>query len=152
MTAADDFRTWLPERLYPFWPHDEVSLLRALIVGEAEGETYLGKLAVACVVRNRVRAPWWWGHDVRTVILWRHQFSCFWSDYAKREKAMLLALTSPDAYEAAHRAATDVLAGSGDITDGAMWYFNRAVVTPSWAAHLIRTVRIGHHDFYGYGR
>ena len=55
---------------------DDQSLFCALIVGEAEGEPFIGKLAVACVVRNRVKDSRW-PDSYEKVILQPKQFSCF---------------------------------------------------------------------------
>lgn len=35
-----------------------------------------------------------------------------------------------------------------DNTDGATHYFNPQVVLPVWAKEMVKTVSIGHHDFY----
>ena len=56
---------------------DEQSLLCGLIVGEAAGEDFIGKLAVACVVRNRVNDIKRWANDYKGVILQPKQFECF---------------------------------------------------------------------------
>ena len=56
----------------------DIDLLATLIRGEAEGEPLLGKIAVACVVRNRVEDPQWpdaWSG----VMLQKYQFSCFFA-------------------------------------------------------------------------
>ena len=57
----------------------ELQLFAGLIYGEARGESWLGKLAVGQVVRNRVQRPgfWNWGENWREVILAPKQFSCF---------------------------------------------------------------------------
>jgi spore germination cell wall hydrolase CwlJ-like protein len=55
---------------------DNQTLLRACIILEAGGESFLGKLAVGCVIRERVvdkRWPVTWPG----VILQPKQFSCF---------------------------------------------------------------------------
>jgi hypothetical protein len=35
-----------------------------------------------------------------------------------------------------------------DITGGATFYFNPKKANPSWAKKLVKTKRIGNHDFY----
>ena len=32
--------------------------------GEARGEGIIGMLAVACVIKNRINRPGWWGNDI----------------------------------------------------------------------------------------
>jgi spore germination cell wall hydrolase CwlJ-like protein len=142
---------WLKPTLESYWHSGKYPLLTALIVGEAEGETAAGMFAVGCVVRTRVRMPSWWGTDWNTIILQPHQFSCFWSDFGKRHKRMRQALEAPQLFPECAQAAIMVLDGEPDITADATHYFNPAVVLPSWANHLIKTARIGHHDFYREG-
>lgn len=139
---------WLRPHLRPFWQAPTLSLIRALIVGEAEGESMAGKIAVACVLRNRVLEPAWWGDTWQECALQPHQFSCFWSDWNLRKAVMNRALRSVDRFADAHQAALDVVSMCPDITGEATHYFNQAVVTPRWAAHLRHTKTIGHHTFY----
>ena len=58
------------------------------LYGEARGELYPGKVAVARVIRNRV-AKGWWGHDVPSVVLAPLQFSMFNPSDANRVLAAL---------------------------------------------------------------
>lgn len=46
---------------------DAERAVAATIWGEARGESYEGKLAVGCVIRNRVESPGWWGRDWTSV-------------------------------------------------------------------------------------
>ncbi len=148
----------LPDHLKPFWDAPLIALLRALTVGEAEGEARIGKFMVLWVARNRALTPWWWGDDLRTVILFKAQFSCMWFSFQDRVKAMTLALTSPDAYEDAQRAAQDLIDWHPDPTGGCLYYWrpnSPGMVTlpsgrsgPPWANHLVFGCQVGHHDFY----
>lgn len=63
----------------------DVHVLACTLYGEARSENTDGILAVACVIRNRVKAdiggdtkPDWWGEGYRGVCLKAGQFSC-WS-------------------------------------------------------------------------
>ena len=63
---------------------DDIELLTALVLGEAESESLIGKIAVACVVRNRVRNKRWpdaW----KEVMLQSKQFSCFLPEFFRSE-------------------------------------------------------------------
>ena len=52
-------------------------LLLLVILGEAEGEDFLGKVSVSCVIRNRANDPRSrWPSTLREVILQPMQFSC----------------------------------------------------------------------------
>ena len=68
---------------------DDFLLLSTLIYGEAVGESYQGKIAVAWVVRNRVKANSWWGSSWKAVMLKAKQFSCFNEDYLPKLIARL---------------------------------------------------------------
>lgn len=139
---------WLPPRLRPFWQANTLALIRALIVGEAEGERHIGKVAVACVLRTRVLEPAWWGDTWQECALQPHQFSCFWSDLHKREAPMLRALSSPSRFSDTQAAAVDVVEMCPDPTMDATHYFNPRIVLPSWAREMRHTVTIGNHAFY----
>jgi len=54
----------------------DIQLLAGTIRKEAEGEPVLGKMAVACVIRNRV-ADRRWLDSWQGVMLQAQQFSCF---------------------------------------------------------------------------
>jgi len=156
--------TWLPHNLAPLWAVSEVELLRGLIMGEAEGEPFAGKCAVADVVVNRVllaeeKRVTWWGRTLHEVALKPHQFSCFYSDWRARRHAIFagvrldLTPACKDADRAA-RHALDRLAGldgTGDRSFGATHYFAPKVVRPTWARNMTKLVTVGGHDFYREG-
>jgi N-acetylmuramoyl-L-alanine amidase len=52
-------------------------LLTGLLIGEAANQGFIGELAVACSVRNRVQDPHRWSNIYHDVILQHKQFSCF---------------------------------------------------------------------------
>lgn len=66
----------VPEPGTRFEDQSELILLAQTVLGEAEGESYLGKLGVANCVMNRTRDPRW-GNTVQEVALQKWQFSCF---------------------------------------------------------------------------
>lgn len=57
-----------------------IDALARTIIGEARGEGLLDMLGVACVVRERVLRPGWWGRDVEGVCKAPWQFTC-WHDH-----------------------------------------------------------------------
>jgi N-acetylmuramoyl-L-alanine amidase len=63
-------------------------LLAQCIWGEARGEERQGKLAVGCVVRNRLRTRIGFGSTWNQVILQKNAFRCFSSGDANHEKVM----------------------------------------------------------------
>lgn len=144
-----DYPSWLNDDLKPFWDADDLSCLRALIVGEAEGESDEGMFAVGCVVRTRVRMGGWWGNTYKEVCLKKHQFSCFWSDWLSRRKSCLDALDNPGKYKRADAAAKRALSAEDpDIVDGATHYVNPQHANPEWISSMVKVARIGNHVFY----
>lgn len=128
----------------------DLKLLTLCIYGEARGEGELGRTAVGCVVKNRVKLhP---QKSYKEVILKPLQFSCFNSDdpnfktlleYA--EKSYTLDSHFVDCMIIAESILSEKI---GDITGGATNYFNPKQASPKWAANMEKTVSVGNHDFY----
>lgn len=55
----------------------DVMFMAATVYGEARGESYKGRLAVAHVILNRARKGGWWGDNIISVVTKRWQFSCW---------------------------------------------------------------------------
>lgn len=131
------------------WP--ALTLYATTVFLEAEGEPYMGKLAVAYVIRNRAKG-------VRTaaalddVILRPWQFSCWNADYADNRKQRL---ASPDAemWDASWQAtAAAWWSFAPDPTYGANHYLNPKTVKaygelPRWYDEARITAKIGAHEF-----
>ncbi len=112
----------------------DVDLLARLVYGEARGEPYLGQVAVAAVVLNRV-AHASFPNTVSGVIYQSGAFD------AVSDGQINLA---PDAQ--ALRAAQDALNG-WDPTGGCIYYYNPGRATSSWIySRTVMTV-IGKHYF-----
>jgi len=135
----------------PFEGLDELTLLATLVAGEARGEPYEGKVAVAWVARNRVLSgqDLWFGRGWHGVILKPWQFSCFNAKDPNRLK-----LANPyrgfgeQVWRACYRAAAGVYFGfEGDPTHGADHYHTEAV-DPSWKDPDKETCKISRHIFY----
>jgi N-acetylmuramoyl-L-alanine amidase len=134
---------------------DDIAALTAVVVGEAAGETIAGKMAVACVIRNR-RNDQRWPDVVKDVIFQRYQFTCMngisvngdipqslwdrcfinqWSELWWRECRFAAWGAAYDWYD--------------DITDGANHYYAHNLMgEPSWAHGLTSHLTIGGHTFY----
>ncbi|MFY9279761.1 MAG: spore cortex-lytic enzyme [Caldicoprobacterales bacterium] len=112
----------------------DVYLLARAVHGEARGEPYLGKVAVAAVILNRVADPRF-PNTIAGVIYQPGAFT------AVSDGQINL---TPD--EESLRAARDALNG-WDPTYGAIYYYNPAKATSSWIwsrpVHLV----IGKHHF-----
>lgn len=113
---------------------DEVYLLARLISAEAEGESYIGKVAVGAVVLNRVRSPIF-PNTIAGVVYQPGQF----------EPVTNGRINNPPTEEAL-RAAKDAING-WDPTGGALYFFNpaKAYSYYLWTRALRRW--IGSHVF-----
>jgi len=133
---------------------DDLSLLTALVYGEARSQKIDGKIAVAFCAKHRKDDPKRWPDTWAGVILQPKQFSCFNED-DKNFDGVLRAL---DTYQSAHdiawreckAAAFLVLHGwHRDNIYGcnhyhAIW-MNRV---PYWASDRVPLITIGEHRFY----
>ena len=125
----------------------DVELLTRLIWGEARGESTQGKIAVACVARNRVEKNGWFGRGYKGVILKPWQFSCFNDNDPNLPK-----LIDPDpedeAVKECRAIADQVIDGLPDVTGGATHYYATWMKEPpGWAKQMTETTRIGRHVF-----
>lgn len=109
-------------------------LLARIVHGEARGEPYMGKVAVAAVVLNRVKSPSF-PNTISGVI---YQTGAF--DAVADGQINL----TPDADSI--RAAKDALNG-WDPTGGSLYYYNPATATNSWIWSRKVTLSIGKHAF-----
>lgn len=113
---------------------DETYMLAQAINGEARGEPYIGQVAVAAVILNRVEHPSF-PNSISGVIFQPGAFT------AVADGQMFL---NPN--DSAFKAAKDALAG-WDPASGAIYYYNPATSTNRWiySRPIIKT--IGKHVF-----
>ncbi len=116
------------------WQETELSLLARLVNGEARGEPYVGQVAVAAVVLNRVR------HDgfpdtISGVIFQSGAFDAVWDGQFDMEPT-----------ESCRRAARDALNG-WDPTGGCIYYYNPRTATNPWIWTRQVQLTIGQHAF-----
>jgi len=123
------------------------------IYGEARAEPYVGKIAVAWVIRNRAEAdlgkdarPDWWGEGVANVCLAPQQFSCWNANDLMRPKLLKAnSVHLRDCIQAAWAVLTDEVP---DPTHGATHYYADYIAEPKWAKGKAPTTQIGPHKFY----
>lgn len=108
------------------------------IAYEARGEGLAGQIAVAEVIRNRVRER---GQTAERVCLAKYQFSC-WNAAIKPK---LRAITAQE-YQIAAKAWQ--ASEASNLTRGATLYCNLAIVRPKWANRATRLVKLGRHTFF----
>lgn len=114
--------------------NSDLYLLSCCVYGEARGESYTGKVAVAAVVLNRVESSKF-PNSISGVIYQSGAFTCV-SD------GQINLGTNDECTSAAQ----DALNG-WDPTGGALYYFNPATATSSWIWSRTQLVTIGKHIF-----
>lgn len=113
---------------------DDTYLLARAVHGEARGEPYIGKVAVAAVILNRVKDPAF-PNTIASVIYQPYAFT------AVADGQINL---SPD--DESIKAARDALNG-WDPTYGCRYYWNPATATSKWIWSREVVVKIGKHWF-----
>lgn len=126
---------------------NDIEAVSRTVYGEARGEPFAGKLAVAWVIKNRASKGGWWGSTPSTVCLKPYQFSCWNANDPNRRK---IESVKPDneGFRQSVLAAALVLGDmEPDPTDGATHY-HVADLDPKWAAGKEPVKKIGNHVFY----
>lgn len=134
----------------------DVEVVAATLWGEGRGEGVLGRIAIAWVIRNRMRRRKQTAHDV---CLARLQFSCWWKAGGVANHASLLVLLKHlDAYaDPVWReclwVAKGVLDGPClDVVKGADHYVATTLLNttarPDWVLSMTCVGRVGGHTFY----
>lgn len=107
---------------------------------EAKFEPYIGKLAVANVTYNRLKAGKW-GSDVCTVVYKKNQFS--WTIFNKNDiPSGPQWMASVDAVRAFSRGVRVIPLESADH------YHGNYIARPRWADSMYQVAEIGKHIFY----
>lgn len=114
--------------------NSDLYLLSCCIYGEARGESYTGKVAVAAVILNRVKSSSF-PNSISGVIYQAGAFTCV-SD----------GQINLGTNDECTRAAQDAMNG-WDPTGGAIYYFNPATATSKWIWSRPQLVTIGKHIF-----
>jgi N-acetylmuramoyl-L-alanine amidase len=114
--------------------NSDLYLLSCCVYGEARGESYAGKVAVAAVVLNRVKNSQF-PNTISGVIYQRGAFTCV-SD----------GQINLGTNDECTRAAQDALNG-WDPSGGALYYFNPKTATSAWIWSRPQLVTIGRHIF-----
>ena len=116
------------------YQESEVRILARLVSGEARGEPYVGQVAVAAVVLNRVKSPAF-PKTISGVIFQTGAFDAVWDGQFDMEPT-----------ENSIRAARDALNG-WDPTGGCLYYYNPSTATNSWIWTRQVQLTIGKHAF-----
>lgn len=113
---------------------DDITLLAMAIHGEARGEPYVGQVAVAAVILNRVKHPSF-PNTIAGVIFQPGAFTAV-------DDGQIYLTPNNESYKAAR----DALNG-WDPTGGAIYYWNPATATSKWIWTREVTLKIGKHWF-----
>lgn len=125
--------------------HHPDDILAALTVFlEAEGETFEGKLAVAAVIRNRMRERYQSDGTVHGTVLRSWQFE----PWLYRDPASVdFDLDNPSMRDSL--LAWLLVQDGREVVDGAVLFYNpRLVQTPAWARISRNVASIGRHEFF----
>lgn len=136
-----------PLELTPVADARAQTCLATAIYHEARGEPVEGQIAVAQVVINRVRSPYY-PNDVCSVVYqnsWRRnacQFSFACDGIRDRED-------EPEAWEQAQSIARKVMDAEAWLPEvGNATHYHATYVRPRWVRDMVRKDRIGRHIFY----
>lgn len=113
---------------------NELQIMANAVYGEARGEPYIGQVAVAAVILNRVKSPSF-PHSPSAVIFEPGAFT------AVADGQIWM---TPN--ETASKAVQDALNG-WDPTGGALYYFNPDTATSAWIWSRPQIKKIGKHIF-----
>jgi N-acetylmuramoyl-L-alanine amidase len=113
---------------------NDLKIMANAVYGESRGEPYVGQVAVAAVILNRLRSPSF-PHTISGVIFQPGAFT------AVQDGQIWLTPNS-----SARRAVQDALSG-WDPTNGCIYYFNPATATSKWIWTRQQVKTIGKHIF-----
>src|SRR5262245_5781594 len=112
------------------------------IFQEARGEPFAGKIAVANVIRNRMRSS---GKTAAEVVLKPYAFSGWMTVDPNRIPSSIIDDTDPVVKECAD---AWISSESQNLVANATLYANIESVKPSWLSAANEVVKIGHHTFF----
>jgi N-acetylmuramoyl-L-alanine amidase len=134
-----------------------LDVLALTVYGEARGEAIEGKIAVANIIRNRLKTHRW-GLTYERVCLAPMQFSCWTpkggaANYAivKALAAQILAGQQPadPILAECYWIAAGIQSGAArDNVQGATFYFVTRSTVPAWAVGHLPVCVIGAHSFF----
>lgn len=131
----------------------EVFLFALCIWGEARGESTESKIAVASVIKERVRLGGWYGKGYKGVILKNKQFSCFNSFDPNFKKMLRIVnlfekiIKKTKGLSECYTIAQGIISGKIPQTIRATHYLS-IYCDAYWEEKLKKVATIGNHDFY----
>jgi len=126
----------------PYPTPEELAALTIYL--EARGESFAGKMAVAAVIRNRMKLKYHSDGTVKGTVLKRKQFQ----PWNRQQPHQVLANFNKRRMQDSLLAWRLVQDGR-NVVDGAVLFYNpRIARTPLWAKVGHRVATIGEHEFY----
>lgn len=117
----------------------EIQLLKRIVMAEAVGEPMEGQIAVANVVLNRVRSPWY-PDSIEEVIFQHGQFNPTWDGSLERVNSI-----KPTAKLAVIKA----IAGYEAVPESTLFFLNKDIASDMTIPNTRTYVeKIGNHTFY----
>jgi len=123
--------------------HPSEALAALTVYYEAAGESFAGKLAVAAVIRNRMKLKYQSDGTVKGTVLRARQFQ----PWSTRNPYIPLDLKKKSMRDSL--LAWRLVQDGRNVVDGAVLFYNPKLVrTPYWAKVSQRVSTIGGHEFY----
>ncbi len=113
---------------------EELQLLARAVYSEARGEPFKGQVAVAEVILNRVRHPYF-PDTIKGVIFQPWQFTAIHDGQFWLEPSQMAYL------------AVEAALDGWDPTSGAIYYYNPETATSDWVFYRNIVIKIGNHYF-----
>ena len=131
-------------------PSEDALVVAKSVWGEARGEGHAGRVAVACVIKNRLDRRWLRAGTAAQVCRAPSQFSCWNADDPNRPMLDKIADHPDDAFVDALSIWADILAGRvADPTGGATHYYALSMRrAPFWAVGHVPSAHIGNQLFF----
>lgn len=114
--------------------NSDFDLLARLVTAESKGEPFTGQIAVAEVVLNRMTSEEF-PNSLSDVIYQTNQF-----------EPVQNGMINESATESAQQAVTEALNGT-NISQGALFFYNKETATSRWLDQFPTIVQIGNHTF-----
>lgn len=121
------------------------SLGAVCVFQEAEGEPYLGKVAVAEVIQRRAKRKFMSDGTVTGTVLRRLQFSGMNSDSPNRIRSFKIDTDDPVVSDCV-KAWEEAKRGSNYAPES-LHYYNPSICNPAWAIGAKTVAEIGNHRF-----
>lgn len=119
----------------PPFSQSEIDLLARLVRAEAETEPYEGKVAVACVVLNRLESPKF-PDTIKEVIYQKRQFQPVSNGQINKP-------ADEDSIKAVHEALNE----KRTLAEDSLFFYNPVIATSRWLDSRATTITIGDHVF-----